>query len=309
MSLVTITHHNENIHNILDPPKSSIQAVQAITTRCMYISKYRPKIVKEEKKNKECHKTLGYAQVPLPKPCEFLRKNTRIVPPRPVTAGPKCCLTCRRPCLPSCPVVKKEPSSDKTKAWEEGWKKGQGKRYPCPSTNEKETEEAKKQASAAKVCAKNFALENIRKVVHSVPRQPVPKYVDSHRGHSQSLLRSGLLPIYIHKKTYGKVPGYIVCRKSSVGSMGAPPVCQAPVPATPGVYVIPEEERQALLEGLRKNWNELQTAYQHMPILIDTMHKRARKERMEKELRRLELNISTLERHNQIYVVDDALCA
>jgi hypothetical protein len=37
----------------------------------------------EMKGNKHCHKTFGFAKVPLKKPSEFLRKNSRILPPCP----------------------------------------------------------------------------------------------------------------------------------------------------------------------------------------------------------------------------------
>jgi hypothetical protein len=37
----------------------------------------------EDKKNKHGHKTFGLAEVPLRKPSEYQKKNSRIVPPRP----------------------------------------------------------------------------------------------------------------------------------------------------------------------------------------------------------------------------------
>jgi hypothetical protein len=37
----------------------------------------------EEKRNKYCHKTFGFAEVPLNKPSEYLKKNSRIFPPCP----------------------------------------------------------------------------------------------------------------------------------------------------------------------------------------------------------------------------------
>jgi hypothetical protein len=36
-----------------------------------------------KKEKKHYHKTFGYAEVPLKKPSEYLKKNSRILPPRP----------------------------------------------------------------------------------------------------------------------------------------------------------------------------------------------------------------------------------
>ena len=37
----------------------------------------------EQKRNKFGHRTFGYAEVPLSKPSEFLKKHSRIMPPCP----------------------------------------------------------------------------------------------------------------------------------------------------------------------------------------------------------------------------------
>ncbi|XP_078272271.1 enkurin isoform X2 [Rhinoraja longicauda] len=59
---------------------------------------------------------------------------------------------------------------------------------------------------------KNFVETNIADVKVSVPRKPVPIYVDTRRGNKNLLEPSGLLPTLLHRKGYGKIPDYIIKR-------------------------------------------------------------------------------------------------
>ena len=60
--------------------------------------------------------------------------------------------------------------------------------------------------------------------------------------------------------------------------------------------------RQALLAGLKANWEDLHHQYQGLSVITDTAPKKARKERMEAEMKQLEKDIELLERHNRLYV-------
>ena len=61
-------------------------------------------------------------------------------------------------------------------------------------------------------------------------------------------------------------------------------------------------ERQLVLDGLKKNWEEIHHQYQGLSVVTDTAPKKARKERMEAEMKQLERDIELLEKHKTIYI-------
>ncbi len=66
-----------------------------------------------------------------------------------------------------------------------------------------------------------------------------------------------------------------------------------------------ERQRGELLEGLKKNWEELHHQYQGLSVVTDTVSKKARKERMEAEMKQLERDIELIENHRVIYIAQD----
>lgn len=62
--------------------------------------------------------------------------------------------------------------------------------------------------------------------------------------------------------------------------------------------------RQDILDGLKKNWEELHHQYQGLSVVTDTAPKKARKERMEAEMKQLERDIETIEKHKVIYIAN-----
>jgi ribosome recycling factor len=64
------------------------------------------------------------------------------------------------------------------------------------------------------------------------------------------------------------------------------------------------DERQAILQGLKKNWEEIHEQYQGISVVTDTAPKKNRKERMEAEMKQLERDIETVERHSVIYIAN-----
>lgn len=52
------------------------------------------------------------------------------------------------------------------------------------------------------------------------------------------------------------------------------------------------------------NWEELHHQYQGLSVVTDTAPKKARKERMEAEMKQLERDIETIEKHKIIYIGD-----
>lgn len=67
------SYNNEDIRNLIyraPPPDEKFP---------MYHSKFSKKVREDTKKVKSCHKTFGYAEVPLDPPSNFLKKKTRMV--------------------------------------------------------------------------------------------------------------------------------------------------------------------------------------------------------------------------------------
>lgn len=65
---------------------------------------------------------------------------------------------------------------------------------------------------------------------------------------------------------------------------------------------ISNEEREDILAGLKKNWEQLHHQYQGLSVVTDTIPKKARKERMEAEMKQLEQDIAMIEKHKLIYL-------
>lgn len=63
-------------------------------------------------------------------------------------------------------------------------------------------------------------------------------------------------------------------------------------------------EHQALICGLKKNWEEVFQEFQKLPLQIDTAGKIAKKKMLEEELKKLENDIQTMERHDHVFVSD-----
>lgn len=60
-----------------------------------------------------------------------------------------------------------------------------------------------------------------------------------------------------------------------------------------------------LVQGLKKNWAELQKEYLLLPMLIDTVPKIRRKELLIIQLEQLEKDIDIMERHQDIHICQD----
>jgi hypothetical protein len=68
--------------------------------------------------------------------------------------------------------------------------------------------------------------------------------------------------------------------------------------------LLSESERQLILDGLKTNWEELHHQYQGLSVVTDTAPKKNRKERMEAEMKQLESDIETIEKHPFIYIAN-----
>lgn len=59
-----------------------------------------------------------------------------------------------------------------------------------------------------------------------------------------------------------------------------------------------------MIQGLRQNWHDVQTEYQKLPLVVDTVPKKLLKTNMEAELKRLEREIFLVESNPHIYVYE-----
>jgi len=63
-----------------------------------------------------------------------------------------------------------------------------------------------------------------------------------------------------------------------------------------------DDERQALIDGLKDNWEQLHSDYLKLSVVIDTVPKKHRKERLEADMKQLEKDVELLELHPVIYI-------
>ncbi|KAM8709185.1 hypothetical protein ACLKA7_016057 [Drosophila subpalustris] len=319
MSLVYITHHNENIFDVEREPEKPQDSPTGTRSnkanrgngegdgkaeKAARCSELRARLSMEYKKHsivmlkdgvrlltdakKSHHRTMGCANVPLEPPCAFLRKNQGV--------------KWRRENLHVCPKGANMP--------------------PLPEFGKKEKKSE---------MVPNFVVRNIRCARSTNRCPPTPRFVDAPEGTRQNLLNSGLVPQYICRKDFGKVPIYIqktkkmlseahaVCCKEQQrlmelcgGVKGAGASAQklqqsqtsreGAAPDMPGMRVMDQAERNDILVGLRAHLNEMTKSYQSMSLLIDSENKRQRKGKLESDLRQLEQDILLLETSPIIYV-------
>lgn len=117
------------------------------------------------------------------------------------------------------------------------------------------------------------------------------------------LERSGLVPNYVLRTNFGRVPKYILERKREAERKAQQDrermrECQK------GPKLMSEEERQDLLKGLRANWEALQQVYKKLSLLTDTIPKKARKTQLENELKEIEKDMLFLE-HNRYIAIQE----
>ncbi|XP_029667386.1 enkurin [Formica exsecta] len=157
---------------------------------------------------------------------------------------------------------------------------------------------------------KNFVKRNIFRVKRSYPAEPKQRFVDTRYGNTHDLKSSGLLPIYVHKKNYGKIPKFIAVDTKADVSVETETIKQHDfdedkMSKISSCRYIDKEERRILLDGMKKKWEETMRQFQKLPFLSDTLPKAQKKAKMERELQQLEKDIATIEQHPHIYVYDN----
>ncbi|NWZ70408.1 ENKUR protein, partial [Acrocephalus arundinaceus] len=152
---------------------------------------------------------------------------------------------------------------------------------------------------------KNFINKNAVAVIKGEPKKPRHFCVDTRQGDKYLLEPSGLFPKYIQKKNYGVLPKYVTRRKEEMKreeeEYQASVLEQLKKKA---LKTLSEEERTNILKALKKKWEEINHAYQRLPVLTDTRYKRMHKEELELQLKQLEHDIDAIEKHKNVYIAD-----
>ncbi|KXJ28319.1 enkurin [Exaiptasia diaphana] len=152
---------------------------------------------------------------------------------------------------------------------------------------------------------KNFIKTNAVENIMSVPKKPEKKFADTRIGATHPLTPSGLTPKFTQKKDYGRTPEYLERRKAEVERAQRDYEAYVQERMRQGAMrKITGSERQGIIDGLKKNWEDLHHQYQGLSVVTDTAPKKARKERMEAEMKQLERDIETIEKHRVIYIAN-----
>ncbi|KOB78188.1 Uncharacterized protein OBRU01_02830, partial [Operophtera brumata] len=144
----------------------------------------------------------------------------------------------------------------------------------------------------------NFRVANIKKVVKGKCKPAEPR-----DGHTKRIKGSGEVPEYCMRPDFGKMPAYLVKRNRKIQKAmdkikftedNRESLCK----------LIDEQERQTLLDDLKRNWQLMQKAFLQLPMMTDTIPKILRKSKMEQELRQLEKDIALVESNPYIYIYE-----
>ncbi|XP_063062235.1 enkurin [Engraulis encrasicolus] len=231
-----------------------------------YMSKFREQMKLEKQENKAPNKTMGPAKVEVPSPEKYLQKHSkedRSLEKKPNTDHFEEMMKPRKPRVPS--------KSDK----------------PLMGIQTK----------------KDFVKTNAFENIMAVPKKPQPTYVDTKKGDKFPLETSGLVPKYLKKKDYGQTPEYLLQRQEEVKRAQEEYNDYVQECMKQGaMQQLSDEERKHILEGLKKNWEELHHQYQGLSVVTDTTPKKYRKERLELEMKQLEKDIDLIERYKTIYI-------
>ncbi|XP_023679338.1 enkurin isoform X2 [Paramormyrops kingsleyae] len=228
------------------------------------MSKFREQVNQEKELNRAKSKTMGPAKVDVPSPEKYLLKHSK------------------EPRLPE----------RKLFAYKDN---GKEKKPQVPKKTDKPLMGIHTQ--------KNFIKNNAMETITAAPKKPQAISVDTENGDKQLLESSGLVPKYVKKKDYGQAPEYLQQRRDEVRRAQQAYDDYIRERLREGAMKqVSEEERQAVLQGLKMNWEELHRQYQGLSVVTDTVLKKQRKERLEREMKQLEKDMELVEKNKIIYV-------
>jgi len=228
-----------------------------------YTSKFRQDVKGEYASGRAGAKTMGPAKVAVPQTTDYLKKH------------------------------EKEPQLPQKEAF----------KYPDDSRKKPAVPTNKDTPLMGLKTTKNFISTNAVENITAVPKLPAKKFVDTRGGDTQNLIPSGYEPVYVHKKDFGEVPVYLSKRKEEVkrAQEEYDQYIAEQIRRTALRQLTPEE-RQAIVDGLKANWEDIQDQYQGLSVVTDTAPKKNRKERMEAQMKQLERDIEMFDKHKIIYI-------
>jgi len=230
-----------------------------------HASKFKSNVKDDLTKNKAEYKTMGPAKVQTRPPNEFMKKHEK------------------EPKLPE--------NTEKFKYPDDNRKPAVPRRDEQPIMGLKTN--------------KNFITQNAVENIMSVPRKPERNYADTRKGDIHPLETSGLEPKYTHKKDFGQTPMYLEKRKAELKRAQEEYDNYVADHFRRGaMQQLSPEEREEILNGLKANWELLHHEYQGLSVVTDTAPKKNRKERMEAEMKQLERDIESIEKHKIIYIAN-----
>ncbi|KAM8804329.1 enkurin [Rhynchonycteris naso] len=201
--------------------------------------------------------------------------------------------------VPSPKDFLKKHSKEKTLPPKKKFERGKSKKPSVPSRTDHPVMGVQSE--------KNFISTNAADAIMGVAKKPKPIYVDKRTGDRHDLETSGLVPKYINKKDYGVTPEYICKRNEEVRNAQEEydnyireKLRKA------AMKKLSDAEREGVLQGLKKNWEEVHKEFQSLSVFIDSLPKKIRKQRLEGEMRQLEHDISVLEKHKIIYIANNS---
>uniref|UniRef100_A0A0A9YVG3 Enkurin n=1 Tax=Lygus hesperus TaxID=30085 RepID=A0A0A9YVG3_LYGHE len=245
----------------------------------IYRSKFKDQVRQEYRKNRDCHRTMGYAHgFKTNSPDQFLKKRSRKVHIAQV----------------------EKPAAQ-----------GGKKHVPVPRKGDWN--------QFAPRVEQNYLINNIRKAVRSVPPTGPSRAFDTaigRRVHNCNLLiptfqlseNFGKVPEYIGKikkqiQDEGNTSSKSLLSKQSPTQKENEPQPKGSIDRR--TKVLSEKEREELLKSLKNVWAELQREFQVLPVLNDTPPKVKRKEGLEAKLIEVEKDIKLIEENERIYIIQD----
>ncbi|XP_028606263.2 enkurin-like [Podarcis muralis] len=228
-----------------------------------FMSTFKPTVIREIQERKTApSKTMGIPKLYIPTPREFLRKHAN------------------------------EPKLLKRR-------RNQGMKKP-PGLNVPERNDHPIMGIRSK---KDYISSNVAEAIMAVAKKPLRACVDVRKGDKFLLDDSGLIQRYLHKKDFGVTPKYI--KKRIMDAKKAQEESDAYLQQAlmqKGLTRLSKAEKEKIMEGLKKNWEEINHEYQSLSVFLDSIPKRLRKEKMEVEMMQLEHYIKLLEKHDIVYI-------
>ncbi|XP_036355657.1 enkurin-like [Octopus sinensis] len=156
------------------------------------------------------------------------------------------------------------------------------------------------------------------------PQPPKIKYVSGYAKQTREELKRNRYPYktmgppevslpsttqYLRKHAndfdYGQVPKYLYNRKQEEEERKAGGIRSAQNKAEDNsLHTLSSHEQKSILKGLTANWEEVYRQYLGLSVIIDTIPKRLRKERLESEMESLQKDIELFSRYKTVYIAD-----